>query len=73
MLGDKLVFTPDPGMNEREFNQLLSNCQQAQLMMDEFARSNITEADLEDALEFFGVDVVSYAETLNHNLSVLGF
>ena len=73
MLGDNLVFTPVSGMNEREFNQLLSNCQQAQSMMDKFAKSRITESDLEDALDFFGVDVVSYAEILNHNLSVLGF
>ncbi len=73
MTWDTLIFTPDPEMSEHEFNKLMSDCVEAQQKLDSFCRDEITESDLEDALDFFGVDVVGLSQTFNHNLDVFGF
>lgn len=73
MAFDSLIFTPHPEMNENEFNQLMSNCFEAQRQLEAFCKGEITSSDLEDALEFFGVDPVTLDETFDHNLDVMGF
>ena len=73
MAWDSLLFTPDPEMSEDEFNKLMLDCYNAQQQLDAFCREEITESDLEDALEFFGVDPVELSETFNHNLDVFGW
>lgn len=69
----QLIFTPAQGMTDSEWQQLANNCLQAQLMIQAFTEDEVTESDLEDALDFFGVDVPQFAQTVNQNLYLLGF
>ncbi len=73
MAWDSLIFTPDPEMSKHEFDQLMSDCMNAQQQLDSFCRGEINEFDLEDALEYFGIDVVALSQTFNETLDVFGF
>lgn len=73
MAWDSLIFTPDPDMNEGEFNKLMSDCQEAQQRLDAFCLGKLSESELEDLLESFGIDPVALSQTFNENLRSMGF
>lgn len=68
-----LIFTPAEGMNDDELKQLMKNCCQANLFMSAFLRGKVPESHLEEALDYLGVDVIEFAQTVNSNLDYLGY